>query len=168
MKRKALIFALILTVLYFLNSLLFGQNISLVGSIAGSLVTGTVTFLFMLLLLLSIQRSLDNIIYGIINKHADLIAYTPMNYVKRYFINSTGGIGCLYKDKIVFIPHRINLSRKEYTLFFHDIESISNYRICGIKNSGLRIVLRSGETEKFVIDQASQFYKYLSSIIPIG
>jgi hypothetical protein len=119
----------------------------------------------MQLLLLPVQRSLDNIISDITNKHADLIAYAPINYIKKCFINSIGGVGCLYKDRLVFIPHRMNLSRKEYTLFFHEIESASDYRVYGVFDTGLKVVLKSGKTERFIIDKSSRFYKDLSGII---
>jgi len=74
-----------------------------------------------------------------------------------------GGVGYLLSDKLIFIPHKMNSSRKQLTIQLSDIKDISGYKILGIFNTGLKITLKSGNVEKFVIDKSSEFYKNLLS-----
>jgi hypothetical protein len=79
-------------------------------------------------------------------------------------IYATGGMGYLLDDKLVFIPHRVNLSKNNLTILYSDIAQISGYRILGFMNTGLKIMLKSGETEKFVIDKTDVFYQHIINI----
>jgi hypothetical protein len=165
MKKNALIFALILTVLSFLKSFVFEQNISITGAIVASVVVGLVTFFLMQLLLLPVQKSLDSIISDITGKRTDLIAYAPMNHSQKCFIGATGGIGCLYKDNLLFIPHKMNLFRKEVSISFSEVESITDRKIWKVFDTQLKITLKSGKVEKFVVDETTSFYTMLLDAI---
>jgi hypothetical protein len=103
-----------------------------------------------------------------IKQNKDLITYVPMNYIKRFFLGSLGDIGALYKDKLIFIPHKLNFSHKELTIMFSDIENIHRYKIMGIFNVGIEIVMNSGKTRKFAMDKTDGFYKYLTDTIQIS
>jgi hypothetical protein len=76
-------------------------------------------------------------------------------------IITDGGIGYLYEDKLVFVPHKFNFSRKTIAIPFADIAKVSTYKIWGIINTGLRITLKSGKEERFVMNKSGDFYKNL-------
>ena len=77
---------------------------------------------------------------------------------------ATGGIGYLLQNKFVFIPHKLNFSKKELTIPFSDIIEISDYKIWHFFDTGTKITLQSGKVEKFVIDKTSDFYNRLINL----
>ena len=74
-------------------------------------------------------------------------------------IIADGGVGYLLQDRLVFIPHKLNLSKKQLDIQFCDMERIAGYKILGIFDTGLRIEMKSGKVEKFVVDKTNSFYK---------
>lgn len=129
------------------------------GSIIGSIIGGIAIFFLVKLILSYIQKSQQKIISNSINKDSDLVDYSPINHVKKFFINTTGGVGCLYKDKFIFMTHKLNFSKEKITILLSEIKNISDYKVLGILNVGIKINLKSGKTEKFIINKTSSFYK---------
>jgi hypothetical protein len=80
-------------------------------------------------------------------------------------IIADGGTGYLLSDSLVFIPHKMNLSRKEVNIPFSDVESITDHKIRGIFDTGLKITMKSGKVEKFVVDKTTLFYKMVLDMI---
>ncbi|GHV65269.1 hypothetical protein FACS1894199_05530 [Bacteroidia bacterium] len=72
-----------------------------------------------------------------------------------------GGIGYILQDKLVFIPHNLNLSRKSLTINFCEVKGFADYKIWHIVDTGLKIILQSGRMEKFVVDKTGEFYQQL-------
>jgi hypothetical protein len=93
----------------------------------------------------------------------NIIQRDGMNHFRG--IISDGGIGYLLQDKLVFIPHKFNFSSRPVTVLFSEIAKISSYKILGFVDTGLKIVLKSGKIEKFVIDKSGEFYCQLMNII---
>jgi hypothetical protein len=158
------IFALIVATISTIIPLIFEERSSLISCLVIFSVTGIVTFFTMWLLLMSIKKSIENVMTSIDKTDKDLIAYEPMNYIKSCFVCSLGGVGCLYKDKLVFSSHKLNFSHKELVVFLSETQDIRSYRILGIFNKGVEIVLKSGYSEKFVVDKTSVFYKNLTTV----
>ena len=69
-----------------------------------------------------------------------------------------GGVGYLLRDKLVFIPHKLNFSRKTVTIPLSEIESVSGYKVWKIFSVGVKITLKSGKAERFIVDHAGSFY----------
>ncbi len=79
-------------------------------------------------------------------------------------IIADGGIGYQLQDKLIFIPHKMNLSRKQVTILFSEIDRISSYKIWGVFDTGLKIILKSGKIEKFVVDKNEKIFQKLINL----
>jgi hypothetical protein len=93
----------------------------------------------------------------------DFIDKNNMSHFKGIFAN--GGTGYLLQDKIVFVPHKYNLSRKTITILFVDIENISEYKIWGIIDIGMEMTLKSKKKERFAVNRSGDFYRNLIYIM---
>jgi hypothetical protein len=92
-----------------------------------------------------------------------IISQGLMNHFRRMIAD--GGIGYISPERLIFVPHKLNLSNKEVNIPFSEVESITNYKICGIFDTGMKIIMKSGKVEKFVINKTTPFYKMLSDMI---
>jgi hypothetical protein len=59
----------------------------------------------------------------------------------------------------------MNLSRKEIHIPFSEVENITSHKIWGIFDTGLKIKIKSGKVEKFVVDKTTPFYKMVLEMI---
>jgi hypothetical protein len=78
-----------------------------------------------------------------------------------------GGVGYLLSTKFVFIPHKLIFFHKKVTVNFSEIENIFDFKLLGILSTGLKILMKSGKTERFVIDKKSLFYKNLKDALEV-
>jgi hypothetical protein len=74
---------------------------------------------------------------------------------------SDGGVGYLLQDKLVFVPHKFNIFPKNINILFTDIDSIAKYHFFHFIDLGVKIKLKSGKIEKFVISGKDRLYKEL-------
>ncbi|MGV8138573.1 MAG: hypothetical protein AB2L20_25505 [Mangrovibacterium sp.] len=88
-----------------------------------------------------------------------VLARTGMNRLSSIF--AEGGTGYLLQDKLIFIPHKLNLSKERVTVLFTDVRSASGYKVFGIVDVGLKITLKSGKEEKFIVDKSGEFFRLL-------
>jgi hypothetical protein len=70
-----------------------------------------------------------------------------------------GSAGYLLSDSLVFLPHNLTFSRMPLTIMLSDIVHISGRRILGIFGTRLKITLKSGKMERFVINKDSELYR---------
>jgi hypothetical protein len=91
-----------------------------------------------------------------------VISYGIMSHVRG--IISDGGTGYLLSDNLVFLPHKLNFSRKPVTIMLSDIERISDYRVLRLFGTRLNICLKSGKIEKFIIDRDSELYRKIKTL----
>lgn len=91
-----------------------------------------------------------------------IVCRDGINHIEK--IVATGGIGYLLQSKLVFIPHKLNITKKELTILFSDILNISDYRVWGLFETGVKITLNTGKIEKFVVDKAGDFYCRLMNL----
>lgn len=87
----------------------------------------------------------------------EILEKSCLNHIRGMIAD--GGVGYILPDRLVFIPHKINLSRKEVNIFFSEVESITSYKLWRMFDTGLKITLKSGKVEKFVVDKTTPFYK---------
>jgi hypothetical protein len=80
-------------------------------------------------------------------------------------IIADGGVGYVLQDRLIFVPHKMNLSRKEVNIPFSEVESITDYKIWGIFDTGLKITMKSSKVEKFEVDKTTPFYTMLLNMI---
>jgi hypothetical protein len=80
-----------------------------------------------------------------------------MSYVRGIIVD--GGAGYLLSDRLVFVPNKLNLSHTPLTVMLSEVEHISDYRILGLFDTRLKIILKSGKIERFIIDRDTELYK---------
>lgn len=162
MKKKALQFTIIFIVLFLGVSLIFGKHGSPMAYIAGTLISGFIYYLLTLSFLTRIEKALQKTLSEDKRLQEDeLLTYAFANHVQKFWICAIGGVCYLFRDKLLFMPHRMNLSQKEYIVLLEDIAKISPYKLCGIFTIGLKIELNSGKTDKFVIGKDCQLFQKL-------
>lgn len=162
MKKKALRSTIIFIVLFSGISLIFGKHDSLIAYIVGTLIGGFIYYLLTLSFLTKIDKTLPTTLLEDKRlQEDDLLTHALANHVQKFWICTIGGVCYLFRDKLLFIPHRMNLSRKKYIVLLEDIANISPYKLCGIFTIGLKIGLNSGKTEKFVISKDCQLFQKL-------
>ncbi|MDR1227164.1 MAG: hypothetical protein LBK47_09760, partial [Prevotellaceae bacterium] len=75
---------------------------------------------------------------GLLGKEVDLgeeiLSKGCMNHFRG--IIADGGVGYLLRDKLVFIPHKLNFSRAPVNLPYAEIKEISAYKILGVFDTG--------------------------------
>jgi hypothetical protein len=75
-------------------------------------------------------------------------------------IFSGAGFAYLLSDRLVFVPYKSTYMFKTLTVMLSDIISVSTrYWIIGVKVDGLKIILKSGDTETFAINRDSSLFK---------
>jgi hypothetical protein len=89
----------------------------------------------------------------------EVISKSCMNRFRGFIAD--GGVGYLLCDKLIFIPHRLNFSRKPVAIPLSDIESVSGYKVWRMFSVGVKITLKSGKIERFVADHTGNFYSAL-------
>jgi hypothetical protein len=85
----------------------------------------------------------------------EVISKSCMNHFRGFIAD--GGVGYLLRDKLVFIPHKLNFSRKTVAIPFSDIENVSGYKVWRMFSVGVKITLKSGRVERFVVDHSGSF-----------
>jgi hypothetical protein len=85
-----------------------------------------------------------------------------MNHIRLWKIIAVPGFGFLLEDRLLFVQQKRR--RTEISIPFSDIADISDMKLLGIFDTGLKITLKSGKTEVFVLDKQSDFYKALGFI----
>ncbi len=116
-------------------------------------------FLFMYLFMKRVKRLQPGLLKNEPNFGQTPKDKAPMNHFKGVFVE--GGTGYLLQDKLIFIPHKLNLSKERVTVLFTDVRSASGYKVFGIVNVGLKITLKSGKKEKFIVDKSGEFFQLL-------
>jgi len=76
------------------------------------------------------------------------------------------GIGYILQDRFIFIPNKLNWTKKPKNILLSDVKCILDCKILGIFNKGLKIEMKSGKIEKFAVDKTSSFYDMLINRFP--
>ena len=71
------------------------------------------------------------------------------------------GVGYILQDRLIFIPHKLNWTKKQCDILLLDIKRILGYKILGIFDTGMKIEMKSGKIEKFAVDKTNSFYEML-------
>jgi hypothetical protein len=143
-------------ILFFIASYFIRPDETIISYLFGSL--------FFAILFATSMRSLEkkmraNLLDKDIYMNDKIISKGLMNCQKG--IMSEGGAGYLLTDRFVFHPHKLNFSTKDRIFLLSEIERIQPYKVIPLFSSGLKIVLKSGKEEKFVLDRNDALYKKL-------
>lgn len=109
------------------------------------------------------MRSFDKKLHvNLLNKDTylggEIISQGLINHLRG--IIADGGAGYLLNDRFVFHPHKLNFSTKDLTFLLSDIEQVQSCKIMFF-NTGLKITMKSGKVEKFVVNKEDEFYTKL-------
>jgi len=69
----------------------------------------------------------------------------------------TGGRLYLYRDKLYYKSHPINIQVNEITIWLKDIENVDYFRTLGLVPNGLKIILYNGAIEYFVVNRRKEW-----------
>jgi len=85
-----------------------------------------------------------------------------INHVRFWKIIAVPGFGFLFEDRLLFVQQKRR--RAEMSIPFSEITEMLDVKLWGILNTGLKITLKSGKTELFVLDKKGNFYKALMKL----
>ena len=69
----------------------------------------------------------------------------------------------LTNKRLVFKSHKLNVQNHELSLQLSDIAKVEAYKTMGLINNGLVVTTRHNTTEKFVVDQRSEWLARLTA-----
>lgn len=87
---------------------------------------------------------------------SEIISQDLINHLMKGIIG-VGGAGYLLSDRFVFHPHKLNFSTKDLIFLLSEIDHVQSCKIMFFV-TGLKIVLKSGKIERFVINKDSELY----------
>jgi len=82
-----------------------------------------------------------------------------MNHFQGIFAED--GTGYILQDRLIFIPNKLNWTKKQLAIFLCDAERISGYKRLGLFDTGLKLEMKSGKLHQFAVDKTSSFYDML-------
>ena len=118
----------------------------LAGPIAG-LFFGLMMYFFINSKLVKQQTALSDVASG------DIIYSGGANHFKN--AEAVGGKLYLLKDHLEFKSHGFNIQNHSFIIYSKEIEKIIFYNTLGFVPNGLKLVLKDGEEEKFVVSNRS-------------
>lgn len=86
-----------------------------------------------------------------------------MNHIRFCGVIAVNGYGFLLEERLIFVEQKKRWMGDRFDILFSDVVHISDSKFLGIFNTGLKITLKSGKTELFVLDKRGAFYKALMS-----
>lgn len=163
--KAGLFFGLAMTIFFIIKELITEENLSqtniitiVISSLAGGLVAG---ILFALM-----AGGFKN--WGFVKRSMQIqlmegeeIKFeTGANYCKG--MEAAGGKLYLTTNRLYFKSHNLNLKSHELSIPLQDINQADNFKSIGILNNGLQLTLKNGTTEKFIVEEASEWKRLLS------
>ncbi len=80
-------------------------------------------------------------------------------------IESVGGKLVLTNKRLYFKSHKLNFQNHELSLELKDIKEHVKVNTLSIVPNGLKIILKSGEEERFVLNRRNDWIKFLNSLL---
>ena len=159
MKKKTFYSLIIFITIYLAMSFVVSSDDTLMSHIFGAFFVA----IFFLTGMHFIEKKLR---VNLLNKDTylgcEIISQGLINHLRG--IIADGGTGYLLNDRFVFHPHKLNFSTKDLTFLLSEIEQIQPCKIMFFA-TGLKIILKSGKVEKFVVNKEDEFYtKLLNSL----
>jgi len=90
----------------------------------------------------------------------NILFETPANHFKG--VEAVGGKLYLTNQRLVFKSHKLNIQRHQLIMNISDIQKVSRYRTMGLVDNGLSVTTINGSTDKFVVQQADEWFIYLT------
>lgn len=92
----------------------------------------------------------------------EVVFQTPANHNKG--MEAVGGLLLLTNKRLVFKSHKVNIQNHELSLSRSEILSSYRFKSFGMVNNGLKVTLRNGTEEKFVVQQAEVWVEQLGGV----
>jgi hypothetical protein len=89
----------------------------------------------------------------------NILFLTPANHYKG--AEGVGGRLYLTNKRLVFKSHKLNIQNHELSINLTNIDKIERYKNVGFINNGLSVTLTNSKVEKFVVEQAEEWFKKL-------
>jgi len=99
----------------------------------------------------------------ILNQHEVILKEALANHF--YEIEACGGKIYLTNHRLFFKTHVLNINDHELTIEFQQIERVELCRTLLIVPNGLRIILKSGKKEQFVIGKRSEWKTAIEEVV---
>ncbi|WP_231426228.1 hypothetical protein [Pedobacter sp. Leaf250] len=164
--RKTTVKALIIASIGF--ALLFGAFIAFTNGIWYALVAGPVTGilwgLMMYLFINSKKVNEQTTLEGI--AESDIIYSGGANYFKN--AEAVGGKLYLLKDRLEFKSHQLNIQNQTFKINTADIQEIISYNTLGLIPNGLKVVLKDGVQEKFVVNNRTIWRENIQKLLALS
>lgn len=77
-------------------------------------------------------------------------------------VEGVGGKLYLTNQRLVFKSHKLNFQNHELSINLIDINKVERYRNLGIVNNGLTVTSKLNGVDKFVVEQANEWFKKLN------
>jgi GRAM domain-containing protein len=159
-----LIFGIVMTVFYLVETLLTSDNLStnqILKSLAAGLLAGVISgFLFGWLIGLFAKSKFVTKSTNIETQpNENILLETPANHFKG--IEAVGGKLYLTNKRLIFKSHKLNVQNHQLSLKLTDIKNVNRFKNAGFLNNGLSITTMMGN-EKFVVEQIDDWIKFLN------
>lgn len=145
-------------VVFFLQFYFF--NLPLVGMITRSVIAG-VTFALLLKQFVS-SKTVQQQTNVEVSENDNLIRTAPANHL--YKGDSAGGKLYLFKDRLHFKSHQMNMNNHEMVIDIQDIRNASLFNFLFIIPTGLKVTTRNGKKEKFVVENRKQWMEDINRL----
>jgi GRAM domain len=162
--RAGLIFGIVTTVFYLVESLFTSDNLSknqILKSLAAGLLAGVISgFLFGWLIgLFAKPKFVTRTTKIETESDENILLETPANHIKG--IEGVGGKLYLTNKRLIFKSHKLNVQNHQFSLKLTDIKNVDRFKNAGFLNNGLSITTMMGK-EKFVVEQIDDWIKFLN------
>ncbi|MCX2474021.1 hypothetical protein OQZ33_06730 [Pedobacter sp. MC2016-05] len=162
-EKKATIKSLVYASIGF--ALLFGIFIAFTNGIWYALIAGPITGalwgLLMYLFINSKKVKEQTIIEGVVAN--DIIYSGGANHFKN--AEAVGGKLYLLSNHLEFKSHQFNIQNHTFAININDIQDIISYNTLGLIPNGLKIILKDGAEEKFVVNHRDIWKKNIQILI---
>jgi hypothetical protein len=88
----------------------------------------------------------------------------PANHFKG--LEAVGGRLVLTNERVLFASHAFNVQTHEWAVALQDVLEAEPVRTLGVVPNGLRIRTRSGDTERFVVENREAWAERLALALP--
>ena len=162
-EKKATIKSLVYASIGF--ALLFGIFIAFINGIWYALIAGPITGalwgLMMYLFVNARKVKEQTILEGV--EASEVIYSGGANHFKN--AEAVGGTLYLLSDRLAFKSHQVNIQNHTFAIKINNIQDIIFYNTLGLIPNGLKIILKDGAEEKFVVNHRDIWKKNIQILI---
>lgn len=146
---------------------LFGIIETFIAGIAYALIAAPIAgFIFGLLMYLFVNSKKVKEQTALAKNDQDGIIYSG---AANHFKNTEGVGGKLYllNNRVEFKSHGFNIQNHAFNIYLTEVKELGFYKTLGIVPNGLKIILRNGEVEKFVVNNRSAWKTEIEKLVKL-